>query len=149
MTRVSLVKTFPALYKQLLSLNSEVDKSAASAGISEVLCDLLKLRISQINGCAYCVRLHTRDALKKGESIDKVSLIAAWQETKYFTEQERAALLLAEAITEIKNDRVPDEVYQKAAELWSDEQVAAIEWLAIMMNTLNRFGISSRYEVAP
>ncbi|MDR0219220.1 MAG: carboxymuconolactone decarboxylase family protein [Enterobacteriaceae bacterium] len=149
MTRISLTKTFPNIYHQLKSLNDEVDKSALSAGIDEGLCHLLKLRISQINGCAYCVRLHTRDALQCNESIDKIALLAAWQETAYFTDKERAALLLVESITTIQHDHIPDPVYQQAAELWDEPQIAAIEWLAIMMNTLNRLGIASRYLVAP
>ncbi|PHM31211.1 carboxymuconolactone decarboxylase family protein [Xenorhabdus innexi] len=149
MARVSLVKTFPNIYQQLRIVNDEVDKSALSAGLTEGFCHLLKLRISQINGCAYCVRLHTRDALQQNVSIDKIALLPAWQETEYFTEQERAALLLVEAITEIQHDHIPDDIYQKAAALWSDTQVAAIEWLAIMMNALNRLGIAGRYHVAP
>ncbi|WP_340608425.1 carboxymuconolactone decarboxylase family protein [Xenorhabdus bharatensis] len=149
MTRVSLVQSFPNIYQQLKIVNAEIDKSALSAGISEGFCHLLKLRISQINGCAYCVRLHTRDALQQNESIDKIAVLPAWQETEYFTEKERAALLLVEAITEIQNDHIPDDVYQKAATAWSDKQVAAIEWLAIMMNAMNRLGIAGRYYVAP
>ncbi|CDL86391.1 carboxymuconolactone decarboxylase family protein [Xenorhabdus cabanillasii] len=149
MTRISLAKTFPDIYQQLLSVSAETDKAALSAGITEGFCHLLKLRISQINGCAYCIRLHTRDALQQDESIDKVALLTAWQETEYFTEKERAALMLVEAVTEIQNDHIPDDIYQKAAELWSDTQVAAIEWLAIMMNALNRLGIACRYNVAP
>lgn len=145
--RVHLGKVAPDLYQAVAALDKLASQTAASAGISDGLSHLLRLRASQINQCAYCVRLHTRDALASGESSDRISVLPAWRETGYFTEKERAALELCEAVTMISEGQVPDTVYAQAAALLSKEEIAAIEWLAIVINAWNRIAISSRYPV--
>lgn len=107
----------------------------------------MRLRASQINQCAFCIRLHTRDAQASGESIDRISVLPAWRETQYFTEKERAALELAEAITLISDGQVADSIYAKAKDLLSDEEISAIEWLSVVINAWNRIAITSRYPV--
>jgi len=147
--RVNLGKAGPELYQAVIGLDKLASQAAQSAGLDDGFCHLLRLRASQMNQCAFCVRLHTRDAQASGESIDRISVLPAWRETQYFTEKERAALELTEAITLISDGQVPDAVYAKAKGLLSDEEISAIEWLSVVINTWNRIGISSRYPVKP
>ena len=149
MERFNLGKSAPDLYQALVALDRLVSQSLASAGIAEGFAHLLRLRASQINGCSYCVKVHTRDALSKNESIDRAALVAAWRESQYFTEKERAALELVEAITLISDGQVPDSVYEAAAQKLNQDEIVAIEWLAVVMNAWNRVAISSRYPVKP
>lgn len=148
-TRVNLGKALPALYQTVVALDGQASQALAQAGIAEGFAHLLRLRASQINQCAFCARLHARDALTSGEAADRLAVLAAWQETQYFSPQERAALELVEAITRIADGQVPESVYAQAAAQLSPEQIAAIEWLAVVINTWNRIAISSRYPVQP
>lgn len=145
--RVNLGKAAPELYKAVVSLDSMAAKFAASAGISEGFAHLLRLRASQLNGCAFCVRLHTRDALASGETSDRISVLPAWRETQYFTEKERTALALCEHVTLIAEGQVPDSIYAEAAAVLSEEEIAAVEWLGVVINAWNRIAIPSRYPV--
>ena len=146
--RVTISKRDPASYKAMLALSAAVEEGAAAAGLDPLLIELVKIRTSQINGCAFCLRAHTRDALKQGESPDRLAVLPAWAETGYFTETERAALRLAEAITLVSEGHVSDEDYASAAAVLPGEQVAAVAWLTTAMNAMNRVAITSRYEVA-
>ncbi|WP_211168910.1 carboxymuconolactone decarboxylase family protein [Aromatoleum toluvorans] len=146
--RINLGKTQPQLYQAVINLDKLASQAIASSGIAEGFSHLIRLRASQINQCAFCVRLHTRDALASGESSDRISVLPAWRETGYFTEKERAALALVEAITLVADGQVPDSVYEQAAATLSREEIAAIEWLSIVINTWNRIAIASRYPVA-
>ena len=145
--RVDLVKSSTSLYQAVVELDRLASEHAASAGIDEGFSHLIRLRASQINQCAYCVRLHSRDALASGESPDRVAVLPAWRETEYFSQKERAALELAEAVTLVSTGQVPDSIYEQAAEVLSPEELSAIEWLAIAINSWNRIAISSRYPV--
>ncbi|MBS0467700.1 MAG: carboxymuconolactone decarboxylase family protein [Proteobacteria bacterium] len=145
--RINLGKSAPALYQTVMQLERLASESLTNAGIAEGFSHLLRLRASQINQCAFCVRLHARDALASGESSDRLAVVAAWRETEYFTPKERAALELVEAITLISEGQVPDAIYAQAASHLSKAEVSAIEWLAIVINTWNRIAISSRYPV--
>lgn len=145
--RVNLSKVAPALYQTVVELDRQASAYAASAGIDEGFAHLLRLRASQLNGCAYCVRLHTRDALASGESSDRISVLPAWRETEYFDEKERAALALCEAVTLIADGQVPEAVYGEAAAVLADEEIAAVEWLGVAINAWNRIATPSRYPV--
>ncbi|MEU2429060.1 carboxymuconolactone decarboxylase family protein [Streptomyces sp. NPDC007861] len=145
--RVNIGKQHPAAYKALIALSTEVESKAAAAGLDPLLVELLKIRTSQINGCAYCLRMHTRDAVKKGESPDRIAVLPAWGETGYFSETDRAALRLTEAITRVWDGHVSDEDYNAAAAVLTGEQVSAVSWLATVMNAFNRVAITSRYPV--
>lgn len=149
MARVNLSKAAPELYRTVTALERQATELLAAAGISEGFGHLLRLRASQINHCAYCVRLHSRDALKSGESTDRLAVLPAWRETSYFTAEERAALALIEAVTLIADGQVPDAVYEAAAQDLSPEKIAAVEWLSVVINSWNRIAISSRYPVGP
>ena len=145
--RINLSKSAPALYQAVIELDRLATEAVTTAGIAEGFSHLLRLRASQINQCAFCVRLHTRDALASGESIDRVAVLAAWKETEYFTKKERASLELVEAITLVSDGQVPDVIYEQAAVNLSKEELSAIEWLAVVINAWNRIAISSRYPV--
>lgn len=145
--RINLGKSAPDLYQAVSHLDKLASDAVTNAGIADGFSHLLRLRASQLNQCAFCVRLHTQDALASGESWDRVAVLAAWRETGYFTPKERAALELVEAVTLISNGQLPDSIYQKAATALSKEEISAIEWLAIVINTWNRIAICSRYPV--
>lgn len=147
--RVSLSDAAPRLYETVLTLDRMARQFVESAGIAEGFSHLLRLRASQLNQCAYCLRLHTREAVAAGESADRISLLNAWRETEYFNDKERAALALVEAVTLISKGQIPDSVYSQASEVLSDKEIAAIEWLCIVMNAWNRIAIASRHPVMP
>ena len=147
--RINLGKSAPSLYQAVGSWDRLASEAAKTAGIGDGFAHLLRLRASQLNQCAYCVRVHTRDALASGESPDRLSVLPAWRETQYFTEKERAALELVEAITLIAEGQVPDAVYEQAAAKLAQDEISAIEWLAIVINAWNRIAIASRYPVKP
>lgn len=149
MTRVNLGKTAPELYKTVIELENLSMQKVQQAGIEIGFSHLLKLRASQINQCAFCVRMHTQDAIKVGESIDRIALISAWRESEYFSAKERAALTLIEEITLIAQQHFPDAAYEQAANVLSSDEITAIEWIAIVINTWNRIAISSQYKVTP
>ncbi len=108
--RINLGKSAPDLYRAVAGLDRLASEAASGAGIAEGFAHLLRLRASQINQCAFCIRLHTRDAQASGESSDRIAVLAAWRETGYFTPRERAALALVEAITSISDGQLPDAV---------------------------------------
>lgn len=148
-SRINITKIAPDLYKSVSQLERLTTELLLSAGIEEGFSHLLRLRASQINQCAYCVRLHTQDALKLGESHDRISILCAWRETGYFTKEERAALALTEAMTLIADGQVEDVVYHEALSTLTEQQIAAIEWLGVTINAWNRIAISSRYATNP
>ena len=147
--RVNLGKVAPELYQAVAALDKLIGERAAKAGLVEGFVHLLKLRASQINGCTFCLRLHTRDALKSGETTDRLSVLPAWRESEYFNEKERASLALVEAVTLIADGQVGDSVYAAAAGVLSADEIAAVEWVAIGINAWNRISIASRYPVKP
>ncbi len=145
MTHANLSKQHPTIYQGVIGLDKEVRAAAAEAGLDQKLVELVKIRVSQLNGCAFCLRMHTRDAIKAGETVDRLAVLAAWWESQYFTEQEQAALALAEEVTELP---VPERHAWDNGSL-TDEQVSAISWLTIVMNAWNRIAVTSHYPVAP
>jgi AhpD family alkylhydroperoxidase len=145
--RINLGKSAPALYRAVIGLEKLAAGAVASAGIPAGFANLLRLRASQLNQCAYCVRMHTRDALSGGESNDRISVLPAWRETGYFTKKERSSLALVEAITLISDGQVPDAIYEQAAANLSKDEISAVEWLSIVINAWNRIATSSRYPV--
>jgi AhpD family alkylhydroperoxidase len=147
--RVNIGKAAPKLYQAVADLDKLAVEAVAAAGLAEGFAHLLRLRASQINQCAFCVRMHSKDALASGETPDRISVLPAWRETGYFNDKERAALELIEAITLISDGQVPDAVYEHAAANLSKEEIAAVEWLGVVINAWNRIAISSRYPVKP
>jgi AhpD family alkylhydroperoxidase len=145
--RVNLGKQHPTTYKALISLSAAAEQSAAESGLDPLLIELVKLRTSQINGCAFCLGLHTRDAIAKGESTDRLATLSTWRETEYLKPEERAALTLAESITNIADTHVSDADYLAAEEYLSPEQISTVAWLTTVMNAFNPVAVTSRYLV--
>jgi AhpD family alkylhydroperoxidase len=131
----------PAGLKSLGSVYGYVMQS----GLSPVLVDLVYLRISQINNCAYCLDMHTRDLLKKGEAIEKIALLQAWAEAgNLFDERERAALAWAESVTRVAETAVPDEAYQAARAVFDERELVDLTIAIGLMNAYNRLAVSFR-----
>lgn len=146
---VNLTKLVPGLYEAQLAADKAADEAASAAGLDPLLVELVKMRASQLNGCAFCLRMHARDALERGESADRLAVVAAWWESQYFTPQEQAALALAEQVTRVGDlhTATPPVVDIEAA--LDEKQVAAVLAITIAINTWNRIAIASHYPVAP
>ncbi|HHV41213.1 MAG TPA: carboxymuconolactone decarboxylase family protein [Bacteroidales bacterium] len=138
--RIQIAKTAPAAYKAMLDMEKYLEKS----GLDKRLYELIKTRASQINGCAYCLNMHTRDALKLGETPQRLFLLDAWRETDLYTEKERAALALTESITLVAENHVPDKVYLKAAEHFTEKELAAVIMAVVAINAWNRISIATK-----
>jgi len=134
----------PELYQAMAGLQAEVNKAGANAGFDPKLLELVKARASQINGCAYCLDMHSRDALELGESPRRLFVLDGWRETDLFTEQEQAALALTEAMTKLSaTQTVPDDVYEQAVKVFTEDQYRAVAWEIIAINSWNRMTITS------
>ncbi|WP_439377343.1 carboxymuconolactone decarboxylase family protein [Amycolatopsis lexingtonensis] len=134
----------PELYQAMANLQAEVNKAGANAGLDPKLLELVKTRASQINGCAFCLDMHSRDALELGESPRRLFVLDGWRETDLFTEQEQAALALTEAMTKLSaTQTVPDDVYEQAAKVFTEDQYRAVAWEIIAINSWNRMTITS------
>jgi AhpD family alkylhydroperoxidase len=118
----------------------------AECGIEPALQELVKLRASQLNGCAYCVDMHSLDARAGGETEQRLYALPVWQETPFYTERERAALLWTEQLTLIAQDHVPDEVYAQVRPRFTDAELANLTLIIATINAWNRFGIAFRSE---
>ncbi|WDR98154.1 carboxymuconolactone decarboxylase family protein [Burkholderia ambifaria] len=115
------------------------------SGLSPVLVDLVYLRVSQINNCAYCLDMHTRDLLKKGVKVEKLALVQAWREAgNLFDERERAALAWAESVTLVATTGVPDDAYDAARAVFDEREIVDLTIAVSLMNTYNRMAISFR-----
>jgi AhpD family alkylhydroperoxidase len=136
---------FPEAYQHLLDMSRLVNEAAEAAGLDPKLIELIKIRASQLNGCAFCLDMHAHDARKHGEEERRLYLLPAWRETTLFDEQERAALALTEQLTTLSQHQdVSDEVYDRAAEVFTQRQLTVVVWAATVINTFNRFGVAGR-----
>ncbi|WP_353948284.1 carboxymuconolactone decarboxylase family protein [Sporolactobacillus sp. Y61] len=122
----------------------EFEKYIRSTNLDSTLLELVKTRASQINGCAFCLDMHTKDARANGETEQRLYGLNAWRETDYYSEQERAALALTEAITEISVKNVPDELYQKVRERFNEKDFVDLVYAIITINSWNRLAITMR-----
>ncbi|ORB32566.1 carboxymuconolactone decarboxylase family protein [Mycolicibacterium parafortuitum] len=134
----------PNAYKTAILLSEQADAAALAAGVDPLTLELVRIRVSQLNGCAFCLRMHTRDAVTKGETADRLAVLSAWRETGYFSPAERAALAIAEDITHIAAPARDDDTSAVSA-----QQAATLRWVAVAINALNRVAISSHYTVKP
>ncbi|HWV66902.1 carboxymuconolactone decarboxylase family protein [Chitinophaga sp.] len=126
------------------NLMSGIDKRLYESTISGSLIDIIKIRVSQINKCAFCIDYHTRDALKNGETARRIFALSAWQESPLFTDTERTVLEVVEEITLIFNHGVSDAVYERLKSLFTEKEIADIIICICHMNFLNRVGISTK-----
>jgi len=139
-TRFLMGKVNPEGYKAMVGL----EKYLMTTSIDEILKELIKIRASQINGCAYCIDIHTKDARKLGETEQRIYALNAWRETPFFTQEERAVLALTETITLVAETHVPDEVYEEVRNFFEEEQIAEIIMQIVTINAWNRIGVSTR-----
>lgn len=115
------------------------------SGLDDVLVELVYLRVSQINGCAYCLDMHTRDLIKKGVKVEKLALVQAWHEAgSLFSDREKAALAWAESVTRVADTHVPDDAFAAAAAVFSEKELADLTMAISLMNAFNRLAISFR-----
>ena len=126
---------------------AQLERYLGSSSIEHHLLHLIKLRVSQINGCAFCMAMHTRDLLNEGERADRIAVLPAWRETDWFSARERAALAWAEAVTTLPNREVPDDVLAQAREVLNETELADLTLAVITINGWNRYSIA--YHVAP
>lgn len=124
----------------------KVEEYVRSSGIERSLLELVKLRASEMNGCAYCVDMHTQDAREQGETEQRLYAVAAWRDAPFFTERERAALAWTEAVTWVSWQRVPDDVYQAARRHFSEKELVDLTMSIIAINGWNRLSVSFRRE---
>lgn len=143
--RININSIEPNALKAMMGLETYI----AQVAISKSLKELIKIRASQINGCAYCIDMHTTDALKNGETNQRIFLLSAWRETHtIFTEEEKMVLTITEEVTLIHQDGLKDETYEKAQKLFTDNQIAQIIMAVVVINAWNRIAICSHLEIA-
>jgi AhpD family alkylhydroperoxidase len=138
--RIDVTKVSPAAYKAVAALQSYVDQSGLDAKLRE----LIKIRVSQINGCAYCLAMHTRDARKIGETDERMHLLDAWREAPLYNARERAALEWVEAITLVSETHIPDTAFEVVREQFSEKEIVDLTAAAVAINTWNRIAIAFR-----
>ena len=139
-TRLDARKVAPEVYRAMLALESAVE----SSGLERCLLNLVKLRASQINGCAYCIDMHSQDLRAEGEPEQRLYLLEAWREAPFYSDRERAALAWTEAVTLITEGHVPDDVYEKARKDFQDDELVKLTLAIVAINGWNRFGIAFR-----
>ena len=137
-TRIKIDKVEPAGYSAILGL----EKFIESTPLTRTHKDLIKIRSSQINGCAFCINMHTKDARKAGETEQRIYALNAWRDTPFFSEEERAILALTEEVTLISN-HVKDETYEQAANVLEEQYLAQVILAIITINAWNRIGITT------
>ena len=138
--RVNYITAWPDAAKAMLALQDVVDTS----GLETSLLNLVWLRASQINGCAYCIDMHTKDCRADGESEERLYLLEAWRDSPFYSDRERAALSWTEAVTLIGEGHVPDGVYEQARSEFNDEELVKLTLAIAAINAWNRFGIAFR-----
>lgn len=124
----------------------ELEKYVHGSGMESSLFELVKMRVSQINRCAYCIDMHSKDARKAGETEQRLYALSAWREAPFFTERERAALEWAEELTLISQSEVSDELYEKMLEHFTEEELVTLTMAVVAINGWNRLGVSFRAE---
>ena len=141
MSRIDMAAVAPQAYQAVLGLEKYV-----RTNLDHTVLELVKLRASMLNGCAFCVDMHSRDALAAGESSRRLFAVAAWREAPFFTERERTALALTDAVTRLGEHGVPDEVWDAAAKVWSEKELADLVVAIATITVWNRISVTSRTE---
>jgi AhpD family alkylhydroperoxidase len=138
--RLDYARASPAGYRAYLALNRFVQE----CGLEHSLLELVKIRASQLNGCAFCLDMHTIDARAAGETEQRIHLLPAWREAPFYSLRERAALGWTEALTLVSETRVPDDVYEEARRHFSEEELVNLTWAVVTINGWNRVAIAFR-----
>jgi AhpD family alkylhydroperoxidase len=139
--RIDVMKVAPGAYRAMSGLESYVRKSSR---LEPSLLELVRMRTSQINGCAFCLDMHSKDARAEGETEQRLYCLDAWRETPFYSDRERAALAWAEAITLVSEDHVPDEVYDEVRKRFSEEELVNLTVAIVAINGWNRLCIGFR-----
>ncbi|SCG38570.1 alkylhydroperoxidase AhpD family core domain-containing protein [Micromonospora echinaurantiaca] len=139
MQRMDAAEVAPEAYHAVLGLEKYV-----RANVEHTVLELVKIRASMLNGCSFCVDMHTRDALDSGESTRRLFAVAAWREAPFFTERERTALALTDAVTRLGEHGVPDDVWDAAAKVWSERELADLVMAIATINVWNRIAVTTR-----
>ena len=140
--RLDYSHAYPQGFKAMIGLQSAVD----AGGLEHSLLELVKMRASQINGCAYCLDMHSKDARAAGETEQRLYLLNAWREAPFYSPRERAALAWIEALTQLGQHGVPDAVYAEAAAHFSPAELAHLSWAIVAINGWNRMAIAFQAE---
>ncbi|NWL78111.1 alkylhydroperoxidase [Pseudomonas taiwanensis] len=135
--RLNYYQAAPQAMKAMMGL----EKAASESILPRSLRELVRIRASQINGCAYCVDMHTTDASKEGETLRRLMAVSTWKETPFFDERERAALQWTETLTLVATAHAPDEIYEAVAAVFSDQELAELTFVIAAINAWNRFGV--------
>ena len=138
--RIKYAQAAPEGYRAMAGLQRYVTNS----GLEHSLLELIKIRASQINGCAYCIDMHTKDARAQGETEQRIYALSAWRETPFYTGRERAALEWTEAVTLIGESHIPDELYQSVGQYFTEKELVDLTLAVIVINGWNRLAISFR-----
>ncbi|HZE99056.1 MAG TPA: carboxymuconolactone decarboxylase family protein [Planctomycetota bacterium] len=133
-------KFAPESFKTMLALSAATKNSS----LEPKLLELVKIRASQINGCAYCLDMHTQDARAIGETEQRINLLSAWREAPFYTDRERAALGWTEAVTKVADTHVPDYVYNEVRARFSEKETVELNWAVVTINAWNRVAVSFR-----
>lgn len=139
-TRLDFYTADPAIMKALLGVENQIAKGS----LDILLKELVRLRASQINGCAFCLDMHVTDAIKAGESSRRLATVAAWRETPFFSDRERAALAWTEALTLVAHDHVPDAAWEAVRPHFTDAELMELTAVITSINSWNRFAIAFR-----
>jgi AhpD family alkylhydroperoxidase len=139
-SRINYARVAPGVYEAMLGLQSYLRKS----GLDESLLNLISLRASQINGCAYCIDMHWKDLRAAGESEQKLYGLDAWEEAPYYSERERAALAWTEAVTNIREGHAPHDVYERVQKVFTEKELADLTFAIAVINGWNRLNIAAR-----
>lgn len=134
----------PAFTRAVSALDDAAEAEADRVGLGAGIRELVRLRASQLNGCSYCVDLHSRDAREAGEPEQRVYAVAVWPESNFFSARERAAFGLVDSVTRLSETHVPDEVMEEAAEHWSPDELAALLALIVSVNAWNELAVATR-----
>ena len=138
--RIDYLKSARGAYHAMLGIEHYLQQS----GLEESLQNLIKLRVSQINGCAYCIDMHWKDLRAAGESEQRLYGLDAWEESPYYTDRERAALAWAESVTNIQDGHVPDEVFERVKGFFNEKELADLTLAVTAINSWNRLSIAAR-----
>jgi AhpD family alkylhydroperoxidase len=138
--RVNLMRVNPGVFQAMFGLERQVRQ----AGFDEKLLDLVRMRASQINGCAYCLDMHSKDTRANGETEQRLYGLDAWRETPYYSARERAALEWTEALTLVSETHVPDDVYERVREQFSEDELVHLSLAVVAINGWNRLNIAAR-----
>lgn len=140
--RLPYWKLSPGVYKALM----DAEKAVHASGLDPKLLHMLKLRVSQINGCAFCIDMHWKDSREAGETDQRLYSLDAWRECPWYSDKERAALAWAEAITKITDGHAPDDLYNELRRHFNEQEASDLTWACALINAWNRMGIALRSE---